>query len=132
MEARPLSLAILCCHYNPCGYHEPRRNLSRFLRQMKTFGHTVYVAELAYGDEPFFLSPSPYNFQFRTDRRNVLWHKENLLNVGEKNIPDDFDKIAWIDPDVWFMNPSWFSDAEKALDLWPLVQLFGKRGFLAV
>ena len=73
-----MRLAVICSHFNSGEFHVPRRNLLRFLRQMESLGIPVFVAELAYEGREFFLPHGPQVFHFRTDRSNVLWHKENL------------------------------------------------------
>ena len=121
-----MSLAIVCCHFNPAGFRAPRRNLMRFIRQMKSVNLPVFVAELAYDSDPFFLPKRPHYFQFRCSRSNVIWHKENLINMAVERVPLAYDKVAWIDPDVMFLNPRWHEEAERALDTYAAVQLFAQ------
>jgi len=119
-----MSLAVVCCHFNPAGYQESRRNLLRFYRQLSSMKIPIFVGELAYDDENFFLPEDVCSIRYRTTSSNILWHKENLLNLIVKSVPRTYDKIAWIDPDIWFMNARWFGMAEKALDERPIIQLF--------
>lgn len=121
-----MGLAVIVSHFNPSEFHLPRRNLLRFLRQLESHGIPVFAAELAYDDRPFFLPRDRRIFQFRTNRSNVLWHKENLLNLAADRIPDTYDKIAWVDPDIWFMSNDWAEQAERALDRAAVVQLFSE------
>ncbi len=116
----------MTCHYNPAGYRNPRRNLHRFLRQMEAAGVSVFVAELAYGDLPWLLPESANHLRLRTPLRNAMWHKENLLNLLERMVPDTFDTIAWIDADIWFERRDWVQAAEDALKTRAVVQLFEK------
>lgn len=124
-----MGLAVVCSHFNPGGFRAPRRNLLRFLRQMRSQGIPTFVAELSYDDDPFFLPDNPCYFRFRSERSNVLWHKENLLNLAVNLSPDHHDKIAWIDPDVFFFHMDWVRETEQKLESHAAVQLFTEVQF---
>ena len=119
-----MSLAIICCHYNPGNFQAPRRNLLRFLWQMESADIPVFIAELAYDQKPFLLPSSPQVFHFRTSASNILWHKENLLNLAACRVPSKYDKLAWIDPDIFFMSRDWIDRAELSLESFAVLQLF--------
>ena len=121
-----MNLAVISCHFNPGGFSQPRRNLFRFLRQMEADGIPVFVAELAYNDESWVLPEDSRNLRLRTSRSNVMWHKENLLNLLESIVPVEFDCLAWVDVDVWFQNVDWFEQLQTALDSHPVVQPYEK------
>lgn len=123
--------ALLLSHYNPCGYIQPRRNLMRCLRQLAAEGLPVFVAELAYGEEPFFIPASPQTLQLRTSKENILWSKENLLNLLERQVPEEFDAIAWLDGDVWFQRLEWYEAVGQALERFAVVQPFSSAIFTA-
>jgi hypothetical protein len=116
-------LAILTCHFNPQGDRQTRRNLLRFLRQMDAEGVPVYVAELAIGDENWLLPKSENVLRFRAKHGQVLWLKENLLNLAEGIVPEEFDLLAWVDADVWFQRLDWYEATEKALERHAVVQM---------
>ena len=119
-----MNLAIVTCHFNPGGFRQPRRNYLRFLRQMESEGAPVYVAELAYDDDDWVLPEAPSVLRLRTDHRNLMWHKENLLNLVEKIVPAEFNAIAWVDADIWFERLDWYDAIRKALESHCVVQLF--------
>lgn len=119
-------LAIISSHFNPAGFHSPRRNLLRFMRQCATLDTPLFISELAYDDEPFFLPASRNVFHYRCPRGQVLWHKENLLNLAVERLPKAYDKIAWIDPDLWLERRDWVEAAERKLEHFAVVQLFDR------
>jgi hypothetical protein len=87
----------------------------------------LYVVELAYGDQPFVIT-SPDNrrhLQLRTDTA-PLWHKENMINLGVRNLlPSGWKEFAWIDCDVDFRSTSWVRDTIRLLNgPFDVVQLF--------
>lgn len=119
-----MRLVVVCAFFSPGGFHAPRRNLSRFVRQMRLANVEVFVAELAYDNDPFFLPPRDNYFQFRTTRDNMMWHKENLINMAVSRLPLSVDAVAWIDPDLFFLNDRWFSETQDKLRSSACVQLF--------
>ena len=122
LQRLPGRLAAVTSYFNPCGYRSLRQNYRRFAQGMHAQGVPLYTAELAFGDKPFVLDGGPYVRQFRA--RDVLWHKERLLNLLLPHVPPEFDKIAWIDADLLFDNADWSSDAGRRLEEYPVVQLF--------
>jgi hypothetical protein len=53
-----------------------------------------------------------------------MWHKERLLNLIIRWIPDSYDLVAWIDSDVLFPDPNWPTQVSDLLEQHALVQLF--------
>ena len=115
-------MAVVTCFFNPCGYLATSRNYRRFCRGLQASGYPLYTIECAFGDAPFTLPAGPNVLQVRT--RDVMWHKEGLLNRVIAELPDDFDKVAWVDADVLFSNRSWLLDVERLLDERPVAQVF--------
>ena len=118
-----MRLAVITCHFNPQGYVQSRRNFLRFRRQMFSRGVPLFTAELAFGDTSFVTDPAANALQLRTESDQVLWYKENLLNLVEHIVPAMFDAIAWIDADVWFERPDWLSATEAALERYSVLQM---------
>ena len=86
----------------------------------------LFIVELAYGDQEFFITDSsdPKHLQLRTEI--PLWHKENLINIGVKQLlPHDWKTLAWIDADLEFESVTWVQDTLKILNNnCDIVQLF--------
>ena len=57
----------------------------------------------------------------------VMWSKEQLINLAIRNLPKDEKYVAWIDSDVAFADDSWVSKAIRTLSKHPLAfgQLWG-------
>lgn len=85
----------------------------------------MFVAELVYDEEPWVLPESPNILRLRTSRKNVMWHKENLLNLVEGIVPEEFDCLAWMDADIFFQRLDWYDATEAALQKHAVVQMFG-------
>lgn len=87
---------------------------------------SLYIVELAYGNQPYYITnPSnPKHLQIRTEI--PLWHKENMVNIGIKRLlPDNWKAVAWVDMDIEFENTTWALDTLKLLNGYKdVVQLF--------
>jgi hypothetical protein len=114
---------ILSCFFNPCRYRSRVRNFEVFADSLsRSPGVHWRSIECAFGNADFMLEPSDHILRVRA--KSVLWQKERLLNRLVVSLPDVFQKVAWVDADVLFCNPSWIVDASDALDDYPVVQLF--------
>lgn len=118
-------MAVLSCHFNPCGYSKPVQNFQRFREELCVpKGTIVRVAELSY-DGSFDVATEDSDLRIEGDPlRHGLWQKERLLNLAARSLPPEVDRIAWVDGDVIFDNPDWFEQAAVLLDHVPAVQLF--------
>src|SRR5580698_4618293 len=106
-------LALITCHFNFVGYNRPRQNLHRFMLQMRSFGYPLYGVEAYLPEqEPFTRGWKGWK-QIKIGNDQILFQKEALLNVAETLVPAEYDKIAWVDADIWFENLKWFEMTEK-------------------
>ena len=120
----PISnLAIIACHFNPCGYRAPIANCKRFLEEI---GHPVTLLELSF-DGTFEFENS---IRIDGNESNVMWQKERLINIGIQSLPPDVDAVAWIDADLLFLNANWYEDTKRLLELHQVVQLFQHLEYL--
>lgn len=108
---------------NACLYIR-RYNLAKeFIKRIDNIQNVIlYIVELAYD----LNGKSAQNFEI-TDSKNprhlqlgatdVLWNKENLLNIGVKQLlPDNWKAVALVDCDIDFDNPHFAIDALKVLN----------------
>ncbi len=109
-------LGIVTCFFNPCGY---KRNLNNYFRFRNALGRDLVTVELSF-DGKFDIADA---IQLDGSSENVMWQKERLLNIGINSLPAHYDKVAWIDADLLFLNPNWFQETEQLLDKYRAVQL---------
>jgi hypothetical protein len=77
----------------------------------------VYVVELVYGKQPFYITDSKNSRHLQLRTETPLWHKENMINVGIRRLlPANWKAVAWIDMDVEFENSTWALDTLKVLN----------------
>lgn len=121
-----MTLHVICVINNPCLFARRYILMNEFLLRMKYEPNvTVYVVELCYENQNFVVTNefNPRHMQLRTT--DVLWHKENLINLGIKMLPKNYKAFAWIDADIEFDNADWAMDTLKILNgQCDIVQLF--------
>ena len=118
----PGSLWAVATFFNPAGYLNKIESYRRFRASLARQGVPLLTVELAFGDTAHVLAGSDAErlIQHRTD--SVLWHKERLINLGIEALPEDCDKVAWVDADVLFKNDRWASETAKQLEQYVVVQ----------
>ncbi|MBM4317211.1 MAG: hypothetical protein FJ116_06995, partial [Deltaproteobacteria bacterium] len=94
-------LGIITCVFNPTNSRKIRDNYAQF---RKNLNHPILTVELAFNDQPFFIEDA---IQIRGTNENLMWQKERLLNIALESLPEQIDKIAWLDADIIFKNNSW-------------------------
>jgi hypothetical protein len=121
-------LNIITVISNPCLYKRRYVLMKEFIKRIESFEKNVnlYIVELAYADQEFRITTS-YNKKHLQLRTNIpLWHKENMINLGVKNLlPVNWKAFAWIDCDLEFENLNWVNDTLKILNgTCDIIQLF--------
>ena len=77
----------------------------------------LYVVELCYKDQKFMVTDSNNKNHLQLKGEEILWHKENMINLGVKYLlPKNWKAMAWIDADIEFENSNWAIDALKILN----------------
>jgi hypothetical protein len=109
---------------NPMRWRSRLENYRRWEERMLDSGVRLTTVELAYGDQPFELPDRLGVTRVRVRSRWVLWHKENLINVGFSRIPDpDWKYGMWLDTDTFFARHDWAAETVHQLQLHRVVQV---------
>lgn len=100
----------------------PKKNLDLFISNYAQRANLrIVLCEGIYNQElPDYSNKIFKHLKFKLN--NVLWVKENLINLAIKNLPDDAKFIAWSDRDIYFLNPSWVEDTIEKLKIYDMVQ----------
>ena len=100
--------------------------MNEFINRMEREENVIlYIVELIYPKQKFIITNqnNPRHLQIKAN--DILWHKENMINVGTKLLPSDWKAFAWIDADIEFENPYFALDTLKILNgNCDIVQLF--------
>jgi len=121
-------LNVILVISNPCLYLRRYILFKEFVKRMETEESNVrlYIVELIYPGQRFVVTESKNKNHLQLKADTVLWHKENMINLGVKKLlPKDYRAFAWVDADVEFENVAWATDTLKILNgCRDVVQLF--------
>lgn len=109
---------------NPNRYYSRYKLYQAFEKMVADAGAILTTVELALRDRHFEVTTpdNPRHIQLRSPE--ILWHKENLINIGIRNLPADWQYVAWIDADVQFVRPDWAAETVHQLQIYRIVQMW--------
>ena len=113
-------LIVVTTYFNPSGYKTKLANYHAFRDLVLRSGLKLLTVECAFRNDPFELIGLEEGRQVRC--RDVMWQKERLLSEAVRTLPAKWTKIAWVDCDVLFVNPSWAVQTAKLLTRHVVVQ----------
>ena len=122
----PGSIWAITTFFNPIKYKNKYENYKIFREHSKNQGLKLVTVELCFDDNPYEIQEDDTDILVRLkgSEANILWQKESLLNIALKNLPDDCDKVIWIDCDLVFHNDNWVSETAKLLGEYNVIQPF--------
>ena len=115
---------IIACYFNP--QNNPYRLIAfkKFYESIKHLNHRI-VECVVDGSTPelnfFKVSDESYS---RVYTKNLLWHKEALLNGIIAKLPSKFKYVFWVDADVLFTNNNWLVEGVESLQTNKILQPF--------
>jgi hypothetical protein len=126
------SLYLILPYFNFLNYNSGTRNINIFLNNFKKYKNTKLVlVEGVYDKENQLPDFSNQVFKhIKLDVKNILWIKENLINIGVKSLPEDWKFFGWIDRDIEFINPKWANTCIDKLQTCDLLQPWSECKFL--
>jgi hypothetical protein len=120
----PGTLWAITAYYNPARYRNKSVNYRRFRDGLRAAGVPLLTVEVAFEDQRFELHRTDADMIVQLRGRDVLWQKERILNLGFRQLPDECDKVAWLDADILIPNRDWASQTAKLLNDYQVVQPF--------
>ena len=98
---------IVACYFNP---QKSKYRKAAFIKFYETIKHCNHaLIECVIGDADFELDVNYDAKRIRT--KNLLWHKESLLNNVFRDLPKQYKYVFWLDGDILFSNTNWILDA---------------------
>ncbi len=125
------TVAILC-HFNPCLYISPVRNLAATLDWLLAEELPTYAIELRCGHSVSAPPVLPVGHRKVLQLTSDSWMfvKDNLWNVLAKNLPAHFSNIICVDADVSLRTRGWKKTLADRLGSFPVVQPFSRGVWL--
>jgi len=120
--ARAPDLGVVTSYFNPCGFRGRAENFERFVEPIRAAGIPLVVVEACFEGAGATL-PARYE-SLKVTARDVMWHKERLLDLGTGWLPASCTKVAWLDADVLFEREDWALSTSESLETAVVVQPF--------
>lgn len=111
---------IIACYFNPQNNPYRLEAFNKFYESIKHLNHRI--VECVIGDAMPQLPVSPSIARVHT--KDLLWHKEALLNGIIKTLPKKFKYVFWLDTDVLFTNNDWLIQGVEELKYNNIIQPF--------
>ena len=110
---------IVSCFFNTTNSPYRIEAFNKFKESIEHLNH--YIIECVIGDAKPQLSGKNIHHVYTKD---LLWHKESLLNKAISELPKKYKYVFWVDADVIFTNKNWFVDGAKQLKTSKIIQPF--------
>lgn len=128
-------------------YFNPTRNKRRlelhldFVKRLSIYsGLQIITVECAFQNHAFELFPQKHSketiIQIKAD--NILWLKENLINIAikklfnNKKFVENCKYVVWSDDDIEFVDETWMNKFRNSLEKYKIVQMFKEALFLDI
>ncbi len=115
---------IIACYFNPQRNPYRLKAFRIWYESIKHLNHQIVECVIE-GTKPELISEEFNSLSIsRVFTKNLLWHKEALLNGIVSNLPKEYKYVFWLDTDVVFTNNNWLVEAVEVLQTNNLVQPF--------
>jgi hypothetical protein len=121
--ARPTDLGVVTSHFNPCGFKVRTENFERCVAPIREADIPLVVVEACF--EGGARLPASHR-TLQVAAKDVMWHKERLLDLGTGWLPSHCTKVAWVDADVLFENGDWAVETSALLERAVVAQPFAR------
>ena len=120
MGAKPSKdMAICLVVFNPSKTKRILMNYFYTKNQFELQKLPVFTIELVYEGRTPEIPDAVH-----VSTNSVMFHKENLYRILETKIPKKYKKLAFLDCDILFSDPHWYSKTSELLDEYDVVQPF--------
>jgi len=124
MEELKKQFWVILIYNNPCRYKKRLQLFKEHVQRMIRYDVNVCIVELTYGNRPYDTLDLDVQLHIPLCTNSILWHKENMINIGIQHLPSNWNYVAWIDTDIDFVNKNWVEDTLHQLQHHSFVQLF--------
>lgn len=116
------TLYVVVPYFNFASYKSGVENLEQFLYRMQGIRGLEIILVEGYSNERLDDYSSRTFKHIRVHVPDVLWVKENLINIGFNHMPSSWRHGGWFDRDIAFLSPYWLEETKKVLAVKDIVQ----------
>lgn len=132
-------LYVIVPYFNPWRWKSRVKHTQRALKHFHDSGAVIYFVEIGFNRRELVFADSGLDGTLADcsihggEHRHKyiglhttgeLWLKENAINVAAQYLPHDWQQVAWIDSDVYFLRPNWVGETIHKLQHYSFVQPF--------
>lgn len=123
--ANPLwkDMAVCFVYFNPANSKRILMNYLYTVEKLRLAGIPYYTMELVFS-KPEIVGA------FHVRGSSHLFHKERLCKLLERRVPWRYTKLLFLDADIIFARPTWYSDLSRALNTYQVVHPFSSACWL--
>ena len=121
-----IHLRCAASFFNPCCYMRSLQNLALFEMKLRKANIPYFSAEMVIGEQPPMLANPTLRFYSKSN----LFYKEQLWNRLEKEIPQQYTKIVFLDSDIIFSIADWVDKLSDMLNSHDLVHPYTTMTYL--
>jgi hypothetical protein len=118
-------MAICLVYFNSMKSKRMLMNYLYTVEKLKNAKIPYYTIELCFGE------PEIKN-AIHVSGKSYMFHKERLCRLIEKSVCWWYSKIMFLDADIVFANPNWYSDVSNLLNTHDVVQPFKRAVWLDI
>jgi hypothetical protein len=121
-------LYVILPYFNYCKFQRRKQLFMEFVERIRSNPRIrIVITECKHATEREFdlppRIPSVYlHLAFVT--QDLIWIKENLINLAVQKLPERWKYMAWVDADISFMQQDWAETTMDSLDTYDVVQMF--------
>jgi hypothetical protein len=112
-------MAVCFVFFNPARSKKMLMNYLYTIEKLKLAHIPYYTMELVFDDHEPEIKDA-----FHVRSKSVLFHKETLCSLLETRVPRSFTKLLFLDADVIFGHPGWYTEVSRLLSTYQVVQPF--------
>jgi hypothetical protein len=112
-------MAVCFVFFNPARSKKMLMNYLYTIEKLKLADIPYYTMELLFDDHEPEIKDA-----IHVRSKSVLFHKETLCSLLEKRVPRSFTKLLFLDADVIFGHPGWYTEVSRLLTTYEVVQPF--------
>ena len=112
-------MAVCFVFFNPARSKKMLMNYLYTIEKLKLADIPYYTMELVFDDHEPEIKDA-----IHVRSKSVLFHKETLCSLLERHVPRSFTKLLFLDADVIFGHPGWYTEVSRLLTTYEVVQPF--------
>ena len=115
---------VIVPYFNFNNYQNNINNIGTFIENSKKYSSVKIVLIEGIHNEATKLedySDKIYK-HIKVTVPDIIWVKENLINIAVSHLPEDWRYMSWVDRDIEFTNTDWAYEAIKKLKSCDLIQ----------